>query len=55
MSSESPLKDKLVLVVDYEPDVLETVEEGLDMCLVHKADNYNTALQYLLSYTYMIL
>jgi DNA-binding NtrC family response regulator len=55
MSAESPLKDKVVLVVDDEPDVLETVEEELDMCLVHKATDYDTALQYLLSYTYDIV
>lgn len=47
MASESPLKDKVILVVDDEPDVLETVEEELDMCLVHKATDYDTALQYL--------
>jgi DNA-binding response OmpR family regulator len=52
MAKDSPLKDKVVLVVDDEPDVLETVEEELDMCLVHKASDYDTALQYLLSYTY---
>jgi DNA-binding NtrC family response regulator len=55
MTSESPLKDKVVLVVDDEPDVLETVTEQLDMCLVHKAGDYDTALQYLLSYTYDIV
>jgi DNA-binding NtrC family response regulator len=55
MRSESPLKDKVVLVVDDEPDVLETVEEELDMCLIHKAADYDTALQYLLSYTYDIV
>jgi len=55
MASESPLKDKTVLVVDDEPDVLETVEEELDICLVHKATDYDTALQYLLSYTYDIV
>jgi len=55
MTSDSPLKDKVVLVVDDEPDVLETVEEELDMCLVHKASDYDTALQYLLSYTYDIV
>lgn len=55
MTSESPLKDKVVLVVDDEPDVLETVAEELDMCLVHKAGDYDTALQYLLSYTYDIV
>jgi DNA-binding NtrC family response regulator len=55
LSKESPLKDKVVLVVDDEPDVLETVAEELDMCLVHKAGDYDTALQYLLSYTYDIV
>ena len=55
MSSESPLKDKVVLVVDDEPDVLETVEEELDMCMVHKAQDENTAVQYLASYTYDIV
>ena len=55
MTSESPLKGKLVLVVDDEPDVLETVKEELDMCIVHTAKDYETALQYLLSYTYDIV
>ncbi|MEE9420295.1 MAG: response regulator [Desulfatiglandaceae bacterium] len=55
MSSDSHLKDKVILVVDDEPDVLETVEEELDMCLMHKATDYDTALQYLLSYTYDIV
>ena len=52
MAEESPLKGKTILVVDDEPDILETLEEELDMCIVHKAADYSTALQYLLSYTY---
>jgi len=55
MSSESPLKGKSVLVVDDEPDVLDTVSEELDMCLVDKAGDYNTAMQYLASYTYDVV
>ena len=55
MSSESPLKDKTILVVDDEPDVLETVAEELDMCMVDKAGDYDTAVQYLASYTYDIV
>jgi CheY-like chemotaxis protein len=55
MSSESPLKGKSILIVDDEPDVLETVAEELDMCLVDKAPDYNTAMQYLASYTYDIV
>jgi DNA-binding response OmpR family regulator len=55
MSTESPLKNKMVLVVDDEPDILESVGEELEMCLLHKAKDYETALQYLLSYTYDIV
>jgi DNA-binding NtrC family response regulator len=55
MNGDSPLKDKMVLVVDDEPDILESVEEELDMCILHKAGDFETALQYLLSYTYDIV
>lgn len=55
MSASSLLKDKVILVVDDEVDVLDTVEEVLDMCLVTKASDYETARQYLLSYTYDIV
>jgi len=55
MSSESLLKDNVILVVDDEEDVLDTVEEVLDMCLVTKAQDYDTARQYLMSYTYDIV
>ena len=52
MNAESPLRDKIILVVDDEPDVLDTVGEILDMCVVHKAPDYDTALQYLSTNTY---
>jgi CheY-like chemotaxis protein len=55
MAKESPLKGKVVLVVDDEPDVLETVADELDMCIVHKAKDYDTALQFLMSYTYDVV
>ena len=55
MTSESLLKDKVILVVDDEQDVLDTVEEVLDMCLVTKAKDYETARQYLIGYTYDIV
>ncbi len=55
MASESPLKDKAVLVVDDEPDILQTIEEMLDMCQVHKAADYDSAIQHLISYTYDIV
>ncbi len=52
LQNQSPLKDKVVLAVDDEPDILESIEEELDMVLLHKATDYNTAKQYLVSYTY---
>jgi CheY-like chemotaxis protein len=55
MSSESLLKDKVILVVDDEPDVVETVSQVLEGSLVHKATDFNTGLQYLVSFTYDIV
>jgi CheY-like chemotaxis protein len=55
MTSDSPLENKVILVVDDEPDVLDTVEEQLEMCILHKATDYSTALQYILSYTYDVV
>jgi CheY-like chemotaxis protein len=55
MTSNSLLKDKHILVVDDEPNILEIVEEELDMCLVQKAQDYDTAMQYLASYTFDIV
>ena len=52
---ESPLKNKAVLVVDDEPDVLEAVADALDMCILDKAGSYNQAIQYLRGYTYDIV
>jgi CheY-like chemotaxis protein len=55
MAAESLLKDKLILVVDDEPDILDAVAEVLDMCMIHKARDYDTAVQYLLMYAYDIV
>ena len=55
MSTEGMLKDKMILVVDDERDVLVAVEEMLSESIVHKASDYDTALQLLLSYTYDIV
>jgi len=49
------LKDKKVLVVDDEPDIVETVAEMLDTSQVHKAVDYDTALQSLKNDTYDIV
>jgi DNA-binding NtrC family response regulator len=55
MGNESPLKGKVVLVVDDEPDVLTTLEEILDICEVHKAQDFDAALQLILSNTYDVV
>jgi CheY-like chemotaxis protein len=55
MTTESLLKDKLILAVDDEEDVLESLDEALDMCMLHKANDYNEGVQYLSSYTYDIV
>jgi DNA-binding NarL/FixJ family response regulator len=55
MTTKNSLKDKVVLIVDDEPDILEAVEEELDMCIISKAQDYDTALQYLISYNYDIV
>lgn len=55
MAKKDPLKEKVVLVVDDEPDVLETVADELDGSVVHKAKDFATGRQYLLSYTYDVV
>lgn len=52
MTKESVLKDKVILVVDDEPDVLDIVGEELQECMVHKAKDFDTAIEYMLSYSY---
>ncbi len=41
------LNGKRILVVDDEPDILETLQEILDMCLVDTAPNFDTAKKFL--------
>jgi CheY-like chemotaxis protein len=55
MDTSSLLKDKVVLVVDDEVDVTDTVAEVLDMCFIRKANDYDTARQYLMSFTFDIV
>ncbi len=47
MGDLAVLKGKRVLVVDDEPDVLETVADLLDMCLVETALDFVSAEKYL--------
>ena len=47
MSPYDYLEDRRVLIVDDEPDVLDTLEELLPMCDVTKASNFKDAQEYL--------
>jgi DNA-binding response OmpR family regulator len=47
MSDDAILKDKRVLIVDDEPDVLETLEELLNQCLIDKAPSFETGVKFL--------
>lgn len=55
MCSDTLLENKVILVVDDEEDIVESVEEILQTCLVHKATDYDTARQLILTYTYDIV
>jgi len=46
-AKEDILKGKKILIVDDEPDVLDTLEELLSMCQVVKATSFDEAKQYL--------
>jgi len=47
MASEDILKGKKILVVDDEPDVLESIEELLDECDVETASTFESAKELL--------
>lgn len=46
------LKGKKILIVDDEPDILETLIEMLDMCLIDSAPDFETAKKFLSKNTY---
>ncbi len=53
---DSILKDKRILAVDDEPDVLEVLKEeiimAVPMCIVDTATSYDMAAEFLASWTY---
>ena len=55
MSTESILKDKAVLVVDDEPDILDAIAEQLDMCRIYRAKDHEIALQLLAGFKFDIV
>jgi len=54
MSKSNILNGKRVLIVDDEPDIIETIEELLDMCDVSSSTSFETAKQLLESSTFDI-
>ena len=52
MPNQDILEGKRILIVDDEPDILETLEELLDMCLIDTAPNFETARKFLDKGTY---
>jgi len=55
MSKISLLKDKKILVVDDEPDILAVLEELLDMCEIVKATTFDEAKTYMTSQKFDIV
>jgi len=57
MESREILKGKRILVVDDEPDILDTITELLEDCTVETANSYESAKKYLNKnkYDYAIL
>jgi DNA-binding NtrC family response regulator len=47
--TENLLENKKILIVDDEPDILESLEELLDMCQITKATNFEDAKSLLTS------
>ena len=52
MASDNILKDKKILIVDDEVDVLESLEDILDECDIETASSYETAKDLLENNTY---
>jgi DNA-binding NtrC family response regulator len=55
MTSDRLLKNKVILVVDDEPDVLDAIAEQLDMCRIYRAKDYEIAMQLLAGFKFDIV
>ena len=55
MSTEKILKDKAILIVDDEPDILDSITEQLDMCRIYRAKDYEIALQLMAGFKFDIV
>lgn len=55
MTSDRLLKNKVILVVDDEPDILDAIAEQLDMCRIYRAKDYEIAMQLLAGFKFDIV
>jgi DNA-binding NtrC family response regulator len=55
MNTETTLKNKAVLVVDDEPDILDSITEQLDMCRIYRAKDYEIAMQLMAGFKFDIV
>jgi len=49
------LKNKAILIVDDEPDILDSITEQLDMCRIYRAADYEIALQLMAGFKFDIV
>ncbi len=47
IKTQDLIRDRRILVVDDEPDVLDSVQELLEMCLIDTTSDFETAEKYL--------
>ena len=55
MTPDRLLENKVVLVVDDEPDILDAIAEQLDMCRIYRAKDHEIALQLLAGFKFDIV
>jgi CheY-like chemotaxis protein len=55
METEKLLRGKRVLIVDDEPDVLDSLTELLSICMIDRASTFEEAKELLETYTYDIV
>ena len=55
MTSNHPLENKVVLVVDDEPDILDSIAEQLDMCRLYRAKDHEIAMQLMAGFKFDIV
>lgn len=55
MTSNHPLENKVILVVDDEPDVLDAIAEQLDMCRLYRAKDHEIGMQLLAGFKFDIV